>query len=198
MQARMMGMFGQATSEGFGMSVSVGTTMLHGGKQKIGHEKNLTMIRMTGRATHRLVQTIGGAKGMKVTTKGSGRHVSARTVVVIRKLMKIGSNNGREKTMQMFVQDTQRLMTKISGRRPLEDIGGKSGGKRGTEKIGGNRRKRGMAKIGGQRGLGQTGGRRGVINGRGKDGVSDPGTQPVDRPVLLSTRHGIRHCFNGN
>ena len=115
MQARMMGMFGQATSEGFGLSVNVGTTMLHGGKQKIGHEKTPTMIRMTGRATHRLVQTIGGAKGMKVTTKGSGRHVSARTVVVIRKLMKIGSNNGREKTMQMFVQATQRLMTKISG-----------------------------------------------------------------------------------
>ncbi len=141
MQARMIGMFGQTTSQGFGMSVSIGTTMLHGGKQKIGHEKNLTMIRMTGRATHRLVQTIGGAKGMKVTTKDSGRHFSARTVVVIRQLIKIGSNNGLQKTMQMFVQATQRLMTKISGRRPLEDIGGKSGGKRGTKKIGGNRRK---------------------------------------------------------
>ena len=166
--------------------------------RKNGHEKNLTMIKMTGRATQQFIPTIGGARGMEVTTEGSGRHVSARTVVVIREVMKIDSNNGLEKMMQMFVQATQRLMTKISGRRPWEDIGGKSGGKRGTEKIGGNSRKRGMAKIGGQRGLGQTGGRRGVINGRGKDGVSDPGTQPVDRPVLLSTRLGIRHCFNGN
>ena len=104
MQARMMGMFGQATSKGFGRSVSVGMLMLHGGKQKIGQ---------------------------------------------------------------------------------------------GTEEIGGKRRKRGMTKIGGQRGLGQSGGRRGVINIRGKDGVSVPGTQLVDRAVLLSTRHGIRHCFNG-
>ncbi len=39
MQARMMGMFGQPTNEGFRMSVSVGTTMLHGGKQKIGHQR---------------------------------------------------------------------------------------------------------------------------------------------------------------
>ena len=197
MQARMMGMFGQATSEGFGRSVSVGTLMLHGGKQKIGHEKNLTMMRMIGRATHRFIQTIGGARGMEVITEGSGRHVSAGTVVVIREMMKIGYNNGLEKMMQMLVQATQRLMTKIGGRRPLENIGGKSGGKRGTEEIGGKRRKRGMTKIGGQRGLGQSGGRRGVINGRGKDGVSVPGTQLVDRAVLLSTRHGIRHCFNG-
>ena len=197
MQARMMEMFRQATSEGFGMSVSVGTLMLHGAKQKIGHEKNLTMIKMTGRATQQFIPTIGGARGMEVTTEGSGRHVSARTIVVIREIMKIGSNNDMEKMMQMLVQATQLLMTKMSGRRPLKDIGGKSGGKRGTEKIGGNRRKRGMAKIGGQRGLGQTGGRRGVINGRGKDGVSVPGTQLVDRAVLLSTRHGIRHCFNG-
>ena len=150
MQARMRGMFGQATSEGFGMSDSVGTLMLHGGKQKIGHEKNLTMIKMTGRATHQFIPTIGGARGVEVTTEGSGRHVSARTVVVIREIMKIGSNNDMEKMMQMLVQATQLLMTKMSGRRPLKDIGGKSGGKRGTEKIGGNRRKRGMAKIGGQ------------------------------------------------
>ena len=73
MQARMMGMFGQATSEGFGRSVSVGTLMLHGGKQKIGHEKNLTMMRMIGRATHRFIQTIGGTRGMEVTTEGSGK-----------------------------------------------------------------------------------------------------------------------------
>ena len=33
MQARMMEMFRQATSEGFGMSVSVGTLMLHGALQ---------------------------------------------------------------------------------------------------------------------------------------------------------------------
>ena len=140
MQARMMGMFGQATSEGFGRS--------HGGKQKIGHEKNLTMMRMIGRATHRFIQTIGGARGMEVTTEGSGRHVSAGTVVVIREMMKIGYNNGLEKMMQMLVQATQRLMPKIGGRRPLENIGGKSGGKRGTKEIGGKRRKRGISKIG--------------------------------------------------
>ena len=46
--------------------------------------------------------------------------------------------------MQMLVQATQRLMTKIGGRRPLENICGKSGGKRGTEEIGGKSRKRGM------------------------------------------------------
>ena len=132
MQARMMGMFGQATSEGFGRSVSVGTLMLHGGKQKIGHEKNLTMMRMIGRATHRFIQTICGTRGM-----------------VIREMMKIGYNNGLEKMMQMLVQATQRLMTKIGGRRPLENICGKSGGKRGTEEIGGKSRKRGMTKIGG-------------------------------------------------
>ena len=198
MQARMMGMFGQPTNESFRMSVSVGTTMLHGDKQKIGHQKNLTMIRMTGRATHRLVQTIGGARGMKVTTKGSGRTVSARTVVVIRKLMKIDSTNGREKTMQMFVQATQRLMTKINGEdhwKTLEEKVVTKGAQRRLEATGA---KRSMAKIGGQRDLGQTGGRKGVINGKGKDGLSDPGTQPVNRPVLLSTRHGIRHCFNGN
>jgi len=149
MQARMTGMFGQATSEGFGISVSVGTLMLHGGKQKIGHEKNLTMMRMIGRATHRFIQTMGGAKGMEVTTEGSGRHVIAGTVVVIREMMKIGYNNGLEKMMQMLVQATQRLMTKIGGRRPLENICGKSGGKRGTEEIGGKSRKRGMTKIGG-------------------------------------------------
>ena len=51
--------------------------------------------------------------------------------------------------MQMLVQATQRLMTKIGGRRPLENICGKSGGKRGTEEIGGKSRKRGMTKIGG-------------------------------------------------
>ena len=111
-------------------------------------------------------------------------------------MMKIGYKNCLEKMMQMLVQATQRLMTKIGVRMPLENIG-KSGGKRGTEEIGGKRHKRGMTKIGGQRGLGQSGGRRGVINIRGKDGVSVPGTQLVDRAVLLSTRHGIRHCFNG-
>ena len=112
------------------MSVSLGTLMLHGDKQKIGHEKNLTMIWIAGRATHRFIATIGGARGMEVTTKGSGRHVSARTVVVIRELMKISSNNGLEKMMQTPVKATQRLMTKMSGRRPLEDIAGKSGGKK--------------------------------------------------------------------
>ena len=86
---------------------------------------------------------------MEVTTEGSGRHVSAGTVVVIREMMKIGYNNGLEKMMQMLVQATQRLMTKIGGRRPLENICGKSGGKRGTEEIGGKSRKRGMTKIGG-------------------------------------------------
>ena len=118
--------------------------------RKNGHEKNTTMIKMTGRATQQFIPTIGGARGMEVTTEGSGRHVSARTIVVIREIMKIGSNNDMEKMMQMLVQATQLLMTKMSGRRSLKDIVGKSGGKRGTEKIGGNRRKRGMAKIGGQ------------------------------------------------
>ena len=194
MQARMMGMFGQATSEGFGRSVSVGTLMLHGGKQKIGHEKNLTMMRMLGRATHRFIQTIGGERGMEATTEGSGRHVSAGTLVVLREMTKIGYKNGLEKMMKMLVQATQRFMKKIGGKRALENIGGKSGGKRGTEKIGG---KRGMKKIGGKRGLGQSGGRRGVINIRGKDGVSVPGIQLVDRALPMFTRHGIRHCFNG-
>ena len=194
MQARMMGMFGQATSEGFGRSVSVGTLMLHGGKQKIGHEKNLTMMRMLGRATHRFIQTIGGARGMEATTEGSGRHVSAGTLVLLREMTKIGYKNGLEKMMRMFVQATQRFMKKIGGKRALENIGGKSGGKRGTEKIGG---KRGMKKIGGKRGMEQSGDMRGLKNIRGKDGVSLPGIQFVDRALPMFTRHGIRHCFNG-
>ena len=87
--------------------------MLHGGKQKIGHEKNLTMMRMIGRATQRFIQTIGGARGMEVTTEGTGRHVSAGTVVVIREMMKIGYNNGLEKMMQMLVQATRLLMKRL-------------------------------------------------------------------------------------
>ena len=96
MQAKMMGMFEQATSKGSGRNVSVGTLMLHGSKQKIGHERKLTIMRMLGRATSRFMQTIGGARGM-------------------------------EKMMQMLVQTTQQLMTKIRGRNPLGKIGGKSG-----------------------------------------------------------------------
>ena len=150
MQARMMEMFRQATSEGFGMSVSVGTLMLHGALQKKwsreehNHDKDDWAGYAAIHSDNWCRQRHGGYNPR------FWQQVSARTIVVIREIMKIGSNNDMEKMMQMLVQATQLLMTKMSGRRSLKDIVGKSGGKRGTEKIGGNRRKRGMAKIGGQ------------------------------------------------
>ena len=71
------------------------------------------MMRMIGRAAQRFIQTIGGARGMEVTTEGTGRHVSAGTVVVIREMMKIGYTNSLEKMMQMLVQATRLLMKRL-------------------------------------------------------------------------------------
>ena len=179
------------------MSVSLGTLMLHGDKQKIGHEKNLTMIWIAGRATHRFIATIGGARGMEVTTGGSGRHVNARTVVVIRELMKISSNNGLEKMMQTPVKATQRLMTKMSGRRPLEDIAGKSGGKKRHEADWWQQAQKRHGEDWWPERSGADWWQQKRDQWQGQVGVSVPGTQLVDRAVLLATRHKIRHCFNG-